>query len=97
MGPYYLEEVRRQLVESYGEDYGLRRRPAGAHRHGHGPSGRCRSGLGAGLVETAKRHGWQGPVRHIDEGEYEEFLGARKDVESKPGDWMQVLVTWWKR
>lgn len=93
VGPYYLEEVRRQLVESYGEDMvyggGLQVRTAMDMDH----QVVADQALRAGLVETAKRHGWQGPVRHIDEGEYEEFLGARKDVESKPGDWMQVLVT----
>jgi penicillin-binding protein 1A len=93
VGPYYLEEVRRQLVESYGEDMvyggGLQVRTAMDMDH----QVVADQALRAGLVETAKRHGWQGPVRHIDEGEYEEFLGARKDIESKPGDWMQVLVT----
>jgi len=93
VGPYYLEEVRRQLVESYGEDMvyggGLQVRTAMDMDH----QVVADQALKAGLVETAKRHGWQGPVRHIDEGEYEEFLGARKDIESKPGDWMQVLVT----
>lgn len=93
VGPYYLEEVRRQLVESYGEDMvyggGLQVRTAMDMDH----QVVADQALRAGLVETAKRHGWQGPVRHIDEGEYEEFLGARKDAESKPGDWMQVLVT----
>ncbi|SFJ03647.1 penicillin-binding protein 1A [Desulfomicrobium apsheronum] len=93
VGPYYLEEVRRQLVDSYGEDMvyggGLQVRTAMDMDH----QVVADQALRAGLVETAKRHGWQGPVRHIDEGEYEEFLGARKDVESEPGDWMQVLVT----
>lgn len=93
VGPYYLEEVRRQLVESYGEDMvyggGLQVRTAMDMDH----QVVADQALRVGLVETGKRHGWQGPVKHIDEGEYEEFLAARKDGESKPGDWMQVLVT----
>ncbi|PKN42539.1 MAG: penicillin-binding protein [Deltaproteobacteria bacterium HGW-Deltaproteobacteria-18] len=93
VGPYYLEEVRRQLVESYGEDMvyggGLQVRTAMDMDH----QVVADQALRTGLVETAKRHGWQGPVKHIDEGEYEDFLAARKAGESKPGAWMQVLVT----
>jgi penicillin-binding protein 1A len=93
VGPYYLEEVRRQLVEMYGEDKvyagGLQVRTAMDMDH----QVIADQALRAGLVETSKRHGWQGPVRHLEEAEYGEFQSGRSSGGLKPGDWLQVLVT----
>ena len=93
VGPYYLEEVRRQLVEMYGEDKvyagGLQVRTAMDMDHQVAAD----QALRAGLVETSKRHGWQGPVRHLEADEYEEFLDSQNTAGLKPGDWLQVLVT----
>jgi penicillin-binding protein 1A len=92
-GPYYLEEVRRQLVEKYGEDMvyagGLQVRTAMDMDH----QVVADQALRAGLVETSKRHGWQGPVRSIEPGGYEEFLRGQRIGELEAGDWVQVLVT----
>jgi penicillin-binding protein 1A len=93
VGPYYLEEVRRQLVERYGEDMvytgGLQVRTAVDLEH----QAIADQALRAGLRETSKRHGWQGPVKNIGVGEYEDFLRSQNVAGLKPEDWTQVLVT----
>ena len=92
-GPYYLEEVRRQLVEKYGEDMvyagGLQVRTAMDMDHQIVAD----QALRAGLVETSKRHGWQGPIRSLEPGGYEEFLRGQRIGELGAGEWVQVLVT----
>ncbi|MBU4524494.1 MAG: PBP1A family penicillin-binding protein [Desulfomicrobium sp.] len=93
VGPYYLEEVRRQLVDMYGEDKvyagGLQVRTAMDMDH----QVVADQALRAGLVATAKRHGWQGPIRHLEVDEYEEFQSGRSSAGLKAGDWLQALVT----
>lgn len=93
VGPYYLEEVRRQLVEMYGEDKvytgGLQVRTAMDMDHQIVAD----QALRTGLVETSKRHGWQGPVRHLEAAEFEGFLAGLNSDDLKPGDWVQALVT----
>lgn len=93
VGPYYLEEVRRQLVDMYGEDKvyagGLQVRTAMDMDH----QVVADQALRAGLVATAKRHGWQGPIRHLEVDEYEEFQSGRSSAGLKVGDWLQALVT----
>jgi penicillin-binding protein 1A len=93
VGPYYLEEVRRQLVDMYGEDKvyagGLQVRTAMDMDH----QVVADQALRAGLVATSKRHGWQGPIRHLEVAEYEEFQSGRSSAGLKAGDWLQALVT----
>lgn len=93
VGPYYLEEVRRQLVEKYGEDAvyagGLQVRTAMDMDH----QVIADQALRAGLVETSKRHGWQGPVMTIEPAGHQEFLRGQRIGEPKVGEWVQVLVT----
>jgi penicillin-binding protein 1A len=93
VGPYYLEEVRRQLVDMYGEDKvytgGLQVRTAMDMDHQVAAD----QALRTGLVETSKRHGWQGPVRHLEAAEFEGFLAGLNSNDLKPGDWVQALVT----
>ena len=93
VGPYYLEEVRRQLVDMYGEDKvyagGLQVRTAMDMDH----QVVADQALRAGLVATAKRHGWQGPIRHLEVDEYGEFQSGRSSAGLKAGDWLQALVT----
>jgi penicillin-binding protein 1A len=93
IGPYYLEEVRRELVDMYGEDTvyagGLQVRTAVDLDHQAYADQALRDGLRA----ASKRHGWMGPVRTAGVEEYEEFLRGQ-DVEGLAvGDWTQVLVT----
>ncbi len=93
VGPYFLEEVRRQLVERYGEDKvytgGLQVRATVDMEH----QILADQALRTGLRETGKRHGWQGPVKSIGAAEYDTFLGAQHLGPLKPGDWLQALVT----
>ena len=93
IGPYYLEEVRRQLVEMYGEDKvyagGLQVRTAVDMDH----QVVADQALRQGLRETSKRHGWQGPVMTLEPGGYDEFLRGQRVDGLKAGDWTQVLVT----
>lgn len=93
IGPYYLEEVRRQLVEMYGEDRvyagGLQVRTAVDLDH----QTFADQALREGLRETSKRHGWQGPVMNLELDGYEEFLRGQRVDGLKAGDWTQVLVT----
>ncbi len=93
IGPYYLEEVRRQLVDMYGEDRvyagGLQVRTAVDLDHQVYADQALRDGLRA----ASKRHGWMGPVRTIEVDAYEEFLGGQDIDAIEVGDWTQVLVT----
>ena len=92
-GPYFLEEVRRQLVERYGEDKvytgGLQVRCTMDVEHQTIADQALRDGLRA----TAKRHGWQGPVKHVESGDRDAFLAGRKLGPVKVGDWLQAVVT----
>ena len=93
IGPYYLEEVRRQLVDMYGEDKvyagGLQVRAAVDMDHQIVAD----QALRQGLRETSKRHGWQGPVMILEPGGYDEFLRGQRVDGLKAGDWTQALVT----
>lgn len=93
IGPYYLEEVRRQLVERYGEDKvytgGLQVRTTVDLDH----QAIADLALRDGLRETSKRHGWQGPVRRVGPEEHASFLASQDIRVLKPGDFLQVLVT----
>lgn len=93
IGPYYLEEVRRQLVERFGEDLvyrgGLMVRTAMDPEHQAVADQALRDGLRA----TSKRHGWMGPVRHIGPEEHESFLKSLPAAPSESGARLQALVT----
>jgi penicillin-binding protein 1A len=93
IGPYYLEEVRRQLVDMYGEDKvyagGLQVRTTVDLDHQVYADRALRDGLRA----ASKRHGWMGPVKLLGVEGYEEFLGGQDVGELAVGDWTQVLVT----
>jgi penicillin-binding protein 1A len=77
--PYFAEEVRRELIDRFGED-GL---------YGGGLSVRTSLDpelqdiadrvLRAGLVDYDRRHGWRGPIAKIDPADW-------------PGDWKEALA-----
>ncbi len=90
-GAYYLEEVRRWLIDYLSRDKALAR---GATLDKYGEDAAYEAGLHVqtgvdmvhqnaaekalrdGLVAASKRSGWQGPVKHIDPLEYESFLAG---------------------
>ena len=92
-GGWYLEEVRRQLVEmfseenaaKYGFDFGLYGEDAvyelGLTVHtAMDPLQQkaAHNGLRKGLEEATKRHGWRGPHAHLEPGEYGKYLKDKK-------------------
>jgi penicillin-binding protein 1A len=93
-GAYYLEEVRRRLLDRFGEDLvyngGLSVHTGMDFAHQLPAETALRNGLRA----STKRRGWQGPLKHLDPSEYANFLGNATFVEDAlvPGEWLQVLV-----
>ena len=94
-GPYYMEEVRRWLVNHYGEQAtytgGLQVYTAADLEHQKAAKKAVRFGLEA----STKRRGWRGPIRQLNStGQAESFLlQAEAPVEAlKQGKWIQVLV-----
>lgn len=109
-GGWYLEEVRRLLVDMFSEenckkngyDFGLYGEDAvyelgltvhtamdPVQQHA------ANEGLRHGLEDAAKRHGWLGPVKHLEPSEYKEFL-KKKDFQLSDLDndgWALALVT----
>ena len=109
-GAWYLEEVRRQLVDMFSEenckrngyDFGIYGEDAvyelGLTVHtAMDPVQQkaANDGLRHGLEDATKRHGWLGPVKHLEPSEYTEFL-QKKNFELADLDddgWAQALVT----
>ena len=93
IGPYFLEEVRRQLIDRYGEDMvyggGLQVRTTMDMEH----QVIADLALRAGLRNTDKRHGWRGAEGSLSKSEREAFLASQNLGTLHPGDWVQVVVT----
>ena len=95
MGAYALEEVRRRLVQDYGEDMvytgGLKVRASVDIEHQQAAEAALRHGLEA----STKRRGWRGPVQHLEPEQVESFLaGQELDPQMlEPGARLQVVVT----
>ncbi|WP_027186070.1 penicillin-binding protein 1A [Desulfovibrio inopinatus] len=95
VGPYYLEEVRRWLVERFGESTvyngGLHVYTAMDPRHQRAAEIALRSGLSA----SSKRRGYRGPIDSIAKDEFEQYLKSHPVSEENlyPGAWIHVLVT----
>jgi len=95
IAPYYLEEVRRELIDRYGEDMvysgGLHVYTAVDLRHQEYATRALREGLTA----SERRRGFKPQMEHIDKAKYEEFLAA-SDVPERTlttGAWVKVLAT----
>jgi len=93
VGAYYLEEVRRFLIDKYGEDEvyqgGLTVETACEIPHQIAADNAMRRGL----AEVAKRKGWEGPAGRLKPQEYDRFLDDTRTSESiKPGTWVRALV-----
>lgn len=95
IGAYALEEVRRRLVQEYGEDQiykgGLKVRTSVDLVHQQAAEKALRHGLEA----STKRRGWRGPVRELAPEQVESFLAEQEiDVTSlEPGTRLQAVVT----
>jgi len=94
-GAYYLEEVRRRLIDRFGEDVvynaGLHVNTAVDLAHQVAAERAVRQGL----IASAKRRGWNGPVRHIEPDAYQTFMDEQAVMPEalEAGEWMEVLVT----
>lgn len=92
-GPYYLEEVRRQLIRKFGEDKvyegGLLVNTGAVIKH----LDAAQSSLRQGLRESTKRRGWRGPLDNIEPDQYDNFLSQDISDDQLQGKrWLQVLV-----
>ena len=108
-GLWYLEEVRRQLVELFSEqnckengyDFGIYGEDAVYElgltvRTSMDPIQQkyANAGLRHGLEDAAKRHGWSGPVEHLEPSQYDDFLKKNDfDLADLDNDgWVKALV-----
>jgi penicillin-binding protein 1A len=95
LGAYYLEEVRRQLIERYGENTvytaGLQVYTGADLKHQEA----AEQALRRGLVESSKRRGYLGPIKALEPKDFAEFLETEATDPGKlqPGDWVKALVT----
>ncbi len=95
LGAYYLEEVRRWLVDRYGEqavyEGGLHVRTAVDLTHQEA----AERALRKGLENSARRRGWEGPVVRLRTEEHAMFLAdeAMPAEALEPGVWVKVLVS----
>ncbi len=95
IGPYFLEEVRRFLVNRYGEQKtycgGLRVYTTLDIKHEQA----AEEALRAGLIASTKRRGFRGPIVHlVSKEEYKNFLDKTKGEEQQlqKNKWIKVLV-----
>ncbi|OEU69139.1 MAG: penicillin-binding protein [Desulfovibrio sp. S3730MH75] len=94
-GPYYLEEVRRWLIDKYGEETvyngGLNVVTACDLKHQVAADAAIRNGL----ESSTRRRGWRGPLAELAPAEYAKFLTSEviPFSELRPDKWVKVLVT----
>ncbi|MGE4536801.1 MAG: penicillin-binding protein 1A [Desulfovibrio sp.] len=95
VAPFYLEEVRRELIDRFGEDQvyngGLHVHTAVDLKHQEA----AERALREGLVASEKRRGYKPPLEKLDKDKYADFL-AHSNVPSAlltPGRWLKALVT----
>lgn len=95
-GAYYLEEVRRWLIDKYGKNQvyerGLSVYTACDPKH----QAAAEAALREGLENSAKRRGWPGPLGNVDEDpQLLQRLEAQEVVpdDIAAGDWLMAMVT----
>lgn len=108
LGAYYLEEVRRRLIEAFSEENVLKK---GIPLDRFGEDAVYEKGLQVysavdlehqaaaemamryGLEEYTKRWGWNGPVARLEKDEWPSFLANEPSPEElEPGKWIQALI-----
>ena len=92
-GPSYMEEVRRWLVDRYGEETtytgGLQVTAAVDLDHQQAAERAVKFGLEA----STKRRGWRGPVKHLQPDQWSVFgQNGTETRQAYEGSWLQVLV-----
>ena len=93
-GAFYLEEVRKWLVETFGQDRtytgGLQVSTCVDLKHQQAAEGSLRDGL----IASSKRRGWQGPVDHIPAKDTAKTLQGLVDQAPSwvPPEWRLVQV-----
>ncbi len=94
VAPFYLEEVRRELIDRFGEDQvyngGLHVHTAVDLKHQEA----AERGLREGLVASEKRRGYKPALERIEPDKYEDFFAHSNVPESllTPGRWLKALV-----
>ncbi|MFP4658475.1 MAG: penicillin-binding protein 1A [Desulfonatronovibrionaceae bacterium] len=93
-GAYYLEEVRRRLLEKYGEEKvytsGMTVHTAADMEH----LVAAKNAVRAGLRASTKRRGWQGPIKNLPQEKWQGYLEGypiHPDI-LVADEWLQVLV-----
>ena len=94
VAPFYLEEVRRELIDRFGEDQvyngGLHVHSAVDLKHQEA----AERALREGLVASEKRRGFKPSLEKLDKDKYEEFYERSGVPEAllQPGRWLKALV-----
>ena len=93
VGGYYLEEVRKWLVDEFGEEQtysgGLNVTTHIDLKHQNA----AEAALRQGLVNSSKRRGWQGPVAQtVDGDENAAIMSGGDAVQWAPRNWLLVQV-----
>jgi penicillin-binding protein 1A len=94
VAPFYLEEVRRELIDRFGEDQvyngGLHVHSAVDLKHQEAAERALRDGL----VASEKRRGYKPTLEKLDKEKYQEFYERSNVPESllTPGRWVKALV-----
>ncbi|MYL81629.1 PBP1A family penicillin-binding protein [Desulfovibrio aerotolerans] len=94
VAPFYLEEVRRELIDRFGEDQvyngGLHVHSAVDLKHQEA----AERALREGLVASEKRRGFKPSLEKLDKDKYEEFYERSNVPEALlvPGRWLKALV-----
>ncbi len=94
VAPFYLEEVRRELIDRFGEDQvyngGLHVHTAVDLKHQEAAERALRDGL----VASEKRRGYKPSLEKLEKEKYEDFYARSNVPESLlvPGRWVKALV-----
>jgi penicillin-binding protein 1A len=94
VAPFYLEEVRRELIDRFGEDQvyngGLHVRTAVDLKHQEA----AERSLREGLVASEKRRGYKPTLEKLEKDKYADFFERSNVPESQlaPGHWLKALV-----
>jgi penicillin-binding protein 1A len=94
VAPFYLEEVRRELIDRFGEDQvyngGLHVHSAVDLKHQEAAERALRDGL----VASEKRRGYKPTLEKLEKDKYQDFYERSNVPESllTPGRWLKALV-----